>query len=383
MLKRRAMNGTGGNMAQDQTARAGEGPASLTEKFIVLLLFSLMLVGVYYVLKPFLLGLVFGGILAIAAWPIRSHLVRAGLSGAVAAGIMLVALLLFVLVPVVLVAPGLAVEMKALAEKMTAWFATAPQLPGWVTGLPLVGEPMTERWTSLVNQTPEAKAMLASYAEPARKFLTDAAMGLASSVVHLAVALVMATSVWARGTAMVDVLKDVLRRLGGPRLAELTDVAGNAVKGVFYGIVGTAAIQGGLMAAGLLIAGVPGAAALGFVTLILAISQFGGVLINFVWGGAAWWLYSTSGTGLAFWFVVAWGLFVTFIDNLLKPLLIGSSMKLPIMLVILGVFGGFISFGFLGLFIGPTLLAVAYDLLAAWRAQNVTGGKGAAPATSP
>jgi predicted PurR-regulated permease PerM len=69
----------------------------------------------------------------------------------------------------------------------------------------------------------------------------------------------------------------------------------------------------------------------------------------------------------AFWFVVLWGLLVTFSDNLLKPLLIGSSIKLPLMLVILGVFGGFLSFGFLGLFIGPTLLAVAFELLAAWR----------------
>lgn len=370
-------------MAEDEKVTAAGGPSSLTEKFIVLLLFSLMLGGVYLILQPFLLGLIFGGIVAIAAWPIRSFLVRAGLSGAMAASLMLLALLLFVLVPVVLAAPGLAGELRSLFEKGAAWIATAPRLPSWVTGLPLVGEPISQRWTGLVNQTPEAKAMLASYAEPARKFLTDAAVGLASSVVHLAVALVMATSVWARGAAMVDLLKDVLMRLGGERLAELIDVAGNTVKGVFYGIVGTAAIQGALMAAGLFIAGVPGAAPLGFVTLILAISQFGGVLINIVWGGAAWWIYATSGTGLTFWFVVVWGVFVTFIDNLLKPILIGSSMKLPIMLVILGVFGGFISFGFLGLFIGPTLLAVAYDLLAAWRAQSVTGDGKVPTATSP
>ena len=120
-----------------------------------------------------------------------------------------------------------------------------------------------------------------------------------------------------------------------------------------------------------MIAGVPGAAPLGFVTLLFAISQFGGVLINLVWGGAAWWLYARSGLDLAFWFVVAWGVMVTFIDNLLKPLLIGSSIRLPLMLGILGVFGGFLSFGFLGLFIGPTLLAVAFELLGAWRARKI------------
>lgn len=357
----------------DTQAQAGGRNSSLTEKFALLALFSLLVLGVYFILKPFITGIVFGGILAIAAWPVRAWLVRNGLSGPWAAVLMLVALLLFVLVPTLLTAPGLAVEVKDLAERLTALLATAPQLPGWITGLPWVGPKIADGWDGLIHQTPEAKAMMASYAEPVRKFLTDAAMGLASSVMHLGISLIVATTFWSSGGQTVDVLRDSLRRLGGERLAGLTMVAGNAVKGVFYGIVGTAAIQGLLMALGLLVAGVPAAAPLGFVTLILAISQFGGVLINLVWGGAAWWIYSTSGTGIAFWFVVVWGLFVTFMDNFLKPMLIGARMTLPIMLVILGVFGGFISFGFLGLFIGPTLLAVTYDLFAAWRRGDSSG----------
>lgn len=346
------------------------GNATLTEKFAVLLLFSLLLAGVYLVLRPFGLGLVFGCILAIAAWPVRAWLLRTGVGAPAAAVIMLITLLLFVLAPVVIAAPGLAVEVKSLAERGGMWIASSPVLPDWISGLPLVGDGIAAQWDALIHQTPAAKAMMASYAQPIRQFVTDAAMGLGSSVAQIAVALVVATSFWAGGAAVVKVLRDSLERLGGDKLASMTDVAGGAVRGVFYGIVGTAAIQGVLMTIGLLIAGVPGAAPLGFVTLILAISQFGGVLINLVWGGAAWWIYSTSGTGAAFWFVVAWGMFVTFIDNLLKPWLIGSSMKLPIMLVILGVFGGFISFGFLGLFIGPTLLAVAHDLFSAWRGQQ-------------
>lgn len=352
---------------ENQTA---SGNAPLAEKFAVLLLFSLLLAGVYLVLKPFGLGLVFGCILAIAAWPVRGALLRMGLSGTAAAVLMLLALLLFVLVPVVIAAPGLALEVKTLAERGNSWIASSPALPDWISGLPLVGDSIAAKWDGIIHQTPAAKAMIASYAQPVRQFVTDAAVGLASSVAQIAVALVVATSFWASGGGVVNVLRYSLERLGGAKLAAMTDVAGGAVRGVFYGIVGTAAIQGALMTIGLLIAGVPGAAPLGFVTLILAISQFGGVLINLVWGGAAWWIYSTAGTGAMFWFVIVWGLFVTFIDNLLKPWLIGSSMTLPIMLVILGVFGGFISFGFLGLFIGPTLLAVAHELFSAWRGQQ-------------
>lgn len=358
-------------MAEPGDARQlSGGNASLMEKFAVLLMFSLLLAGVYLVLKPFMLGLLFGLILAVSAWPLRQWLVRRGLTTTLAAGLMLAALLVFVMGPVLLMAPGLSVEVKLLAERGVTWFASMPQLPDWLTNLPLVGDKLAATWSGLINQTPESKALLASYVQPARQFLTDAAMGLATSVMDIAVALIVATSFWSSGDRMVPVLRESLARLGGPHLAALTDVATRATRGIFYGIVGTAAIQGLLMTVGLWLAGIPAAAPLGFVTLIFAISQFGGVLINFVWAGAAWWLYSRSGTDLAFWFVIVWGLMVTFSDNLLKPLLIGSSLKLPIMLVTLGVFGGFISFGFLGLFVGPTLLAVAFDLLAAWRGSR-------------
>jgi predicted PurR-regulated permease PerM len=346
------------------------GTASLMEKFALLLLFSLLLAGVYLVLKPFMLGLVFGAILAIAAWPLRSWLVARGLSGTMAAGLMLTLLLVFVLAPMAAAAPGLALSVKQLAEQGIVWVNSAPQLPAWITGLPLVGSKIAATWDGFLAQTPESKAMLMSYVQPARQFITDAALGLAASMMDIGLALIVATTFWSRGDRVALVLRDSLSRLGGPQLAALTDVAASATRGVFYGIVGTAAIQGLLMAIGLFLAGVPGAGPLGFVTLIFAISQFGGVLINIVWGGAAWWLYTHSGMGFAFWFVVAWGVMVTFSDNLLKPLLIGSSLKLPLMLVLLGVFGGFLSFGFLGLFIGPTLLAVAFELLAAWRQRK-------------
>lgn len=354
----------------DQARPFASSTASLMEKFALLLLFSLLLAGVYLVLRPFMLGLVFGAILAVAAWPVRCWLVRRGMSGATAAGLMLAALLVFVLVPVVVTAPGLAVGVKQLAEQGVDWLAASPQLPAWIADLPLVGPKLAATWNGVLAETPESKAMLMSYAQPVRQFITSAALGLAASVMDMGVALIVATSFWSRGDRMAEVLRDSLARLGGPQLAALTNVAASATRGVFYGIVGTAAIQGLLMALGLVLAGVPGAAPLGFVTLIFAISQFGGVLINLVWGGAAWWLYANGGMGFAFWFIAAWGVMVTFSDNLLKPWLIGSSLKLPLMLVILGVFGGFISFGFLGLFIGPTLLAVAFELLGAWRRRK-------------
>jgi len=121
------------------------------------------------------------------------------------------------------------------------------------------------------------------------------------------------------------------------------------------------------MGIGLAIAGVPGAPVLAFLTLVFSISQVLGPLIVVTWIGAAAWLYSQGDTGWAI-FMLVWGaLPISGSDNIVRPLLIQRGSAMPIGLVILGVFGGLIAFGFLGLFIGPALLAVAQGLLQAWR----------------
>jgi len=171
---------------------------------------------------------------------------------------------------------------------------------------------------------------------------------------------------WTNGDRLVAVLHDALRRLGGPLAERALDVAARAIRGVAYGVVGTAAIQALLMAIGLAVAGVPGAVMLGFVTLLLAISQIGGPLLILIWGGAAWWLF---GQDHQVWgvFMIVWGVFVSMVDNFIKPWLIGFGIEMPMSLTILGVFGGFLAFGFLGLFIGPTLIAIMFTMLQAWR----------------
>jgi len=135
---------------------------------------------------------------------------------------------------------------------------------------------------------------------------------------------------------------------------------------VAYGVVGTAVIQAVIMALGLLMAGVPGAVLLGFVTLLLALSQIGAPLIIAIWVGATIWLFGHDQQAWGV-FMIFWGLVVTVIDNFIKPFLIGFGVAIPLSLTILGVFGGFVAFGFLGLFIGPSLIAVGYTLLNAWR----------------
>jgi predicted PurR-regulated permease PerM len=210
-------------------------------------------------------------------------------------------------------------------------------------------------------------AALTLYADTVRAILLTAAGGLADSVVQIVLSLIVATMFWASGDVLARELHHIFRRLGGATGESLVDAAAGAVRSVAYGVIGTAVIQAVILTLGLAVAGVPGAATLGFIGLLLAISQIGGPLLVLIWGGAAWWLVGQDHPAWAV-FMVVWGLLVNTIDNILKPWLIGLGVDMPMTLTILGVFGGFVAFGFLGLFIGPTLIALAFILLRAWLA---------------
>jgi len=139
---------------------------------------------------------------------------------------------------------------------------------------------------------------------------------------------------------------------------------------VVNGVIGTAAAQALLALIGFLIAGVPGALVLGIVTFLLSLIPMGPPL---VWIPATAWLAWKGDYTYAV-FLGVWGTFIiSGVDNVLKPYLISRGGNLPLVIVLLGVFGGLIAFGFIGLFIGPTLLAVAYSLLMDWSATQAQG----------
>ena len=149
----------------------------------------------------------------------------------------------------------------------------------------------------------------------------------------------------------------------GRRAEYYIDLVAGTVQRVVNGVIGTAAAQAILALIGFLIAGVPGALVLGIVTFMLSLIPMGPPL---VWIPATAWLVWKGDYGLAI-FLGVWGTFViSGVDNVLKPYLISRGGNLPLVIVLLGVFGGLIAFGFIGLFIGPTLLAVAYSLLIDW-----------------
>ena len=354
-------------------AATSTGTTQLLERAFLLLLFAGLLLGILAVLRPFATGILFGAILAIAAWPLRDFLLRRGLKRGLAATLLLLLALAVVVLPLMAMAPGLGERLTQGAGRLRDYLAGAPQLPPRLAGLPFVGERLASMWDKVLLAKGSLRTVLGPYSAELRQMFVAAAGALGQSVLQIILSLVVATFFWVSGDALAATLRDILRRLAGATADAALDVAAGAVRSVAYGVVGTAIIQAVIMAIGLAIAGVPGAVLLGFVTLLLALSQIGAPLIIVVWAGAAVWLFGQDQQGWGI-FMIFWGLVVTVIDNFIKPFLIGVGVEMPLSLTILGVFGGFVAFGFLGLFIGPTLIAIGFTLLETWR-----GAPGAMP----
>jgi predicted PurR-regulated permease PerM len=336
------------------------------ERIVLILLFIGLLAGVLAVLRPFTTSILFGAALASSAWPLRQAMVRRGVGHSAAALILLVLSLALIVVPIVLIAPHLADQLEHGMRRTEAYFATTPEQPQWLTTVPLIGKQLALAWDQVVAVQGDLRAALEPYVADIRRELISVAQAMADSAVQALLSMIIATMFWINGDALIETLHQSLQRLGGAAADQTLVVAAGAIRGVVYGVVGTAVVQALVLAIGLAIAGVPGAAILGFVALLLAISQIGAPLLVLIWGGAAFWLFGQDHQLLGI-FMIIWGLFVSILDNFLKPWLIGFGIAMPLSLTILGVFGGFVAFGFLGLIIGPTLIAIIFTLLQAWR----------------
>lgn len=339
--------------------------ATLIERVIALAVFGALLLGVALVLRPFVTGILFGTILVIATWPMREWLVRNGAPTAVAATLLLLVALATIGAPTIILAPGLGDRLVDGIQAVQAYIAATPTLPDWLAQIPFAKETLGRLWADLANPASAFQEIIAPYSAELRRALIEVARAFAEGVFQFFVALAVATMLWLRGDALAETTKDITERLGGATAGAALNLAADSVRGVAYGVVGTAAVQAIIMAIGLMIAGVPGAGLLGFLTLIISLSQFG-VLLVLVWGGAAWWLFSAGLPGWAI-FIIVWGVFVSTVDNFIRPWLVSFGAALPLTVIFLGVLGGFFAFGFLGLFIGPTLLGVFFKLLQVWR----------------
>lgn len=321
--------------------------------------------GCLYVLRPFLAAILFAAAVVISSWPLYQRLLRR-MRGhrTIAALTMTLSLTLLVIIPLALVAWNLADNIGNAFDQLRYALSHGELLPpAWIRDIPLIGEQIDLYLRQLVASREQMLQLAQRMVEPARRWLLAGGIMLGTGVVQMSLAAFVSFFFYRDGETLMTVIGAAMRRIMGEEAESVTDIVSQTVRGVMYGLLGTALAQALVAALGFALAGVPAVLLLSVLVFVSSLIPVGPPVI---WGGAAVWLFSQGETGWGI-FMLVWGFFaISGVDNIVRPVLISRGSSLPFLLTLLGVLGGVIAFGFVGLFIGPTLLAVGYSLLSGW-----------------
>jgi len=325
----------------------------------------LLSLGCLYVLKPFLPAILFAAAVVISSWPLYLRLLTAMHGRRTPAALtMTLSLTLLVIIPLAIVAYNLADDVATTFGQMRYSLEHGELLPpAWIRDIPFLGDTIDAYLRELVASREQMLALAQRMVEPARHWLLAGGLMLGTGVVQMSLAAFVSFFLYRDGKALIAVLAVMMAKVMGDGAESVSDTISQTTRGVMYGLLGTALAQGLVAAVGFAMAGVPAVPLLSVLVFVLSLVPVGPPLVS---GSAAVWLFSQGETGWGV-FMVIWGtVLISGVDNVVRPMLISRGTSLPFLLTLLGVLGGVIAFGFVGMFIGPVLLAVGYSLMSEW-----------------
>ncbi len=317
----------------------------------------------FQILRPFVIPIIWGIIIAVAIYPVYEYL-RTLLkdSPRVSSTLVTVGMLVILVWPAVLVGGLLVENVEMVVNHLRDGTLIVPPPPQGLESWPLIGEPLANIWHlasvniegALVQVKPQLM-MLASW-------LLSVVTGTGLAILQFFVAVIIAGVLLAYSAAGSHLAHSIGRRLAGDRGDELATLAEATVRNVARGVLGVALIQSLLASVGFFIAGIPAAGFWAFLCLILGVVQIGVLPIMIP---VVLYVFSTTDTVTAILFLI-WSIFVSVIDNILKPIFMGRGLEVPMVVIFMGAIGGMLLSGIIGLFIGAVVLTLGYKLFLAW-----------------
>ena len=335
----------------------------------------LVVLGCLKVLLPFASAILWAIVLCLSTWPFHERLkeyLHLHQSRSLLALLMTVSLAIVAVAPFAIAFWSLSEQAKevtrTVAHEIENW---PPPMPRWVSDLPTVGPRLKSYWEEpSPGEAAQRSAQVTHLMTDAKTVTVHVVRAIGRGMWQTLLSLFVAFFLYRDGETLAARLRAVLMRIVGvDRGDRMLEVAHSTIIGVIFGILGTALIQGLVAEIGFAGARVPGAFLLAFLTFALSIIPFGPALI---WAPAVIWLFHQGSHGAAI-FLLVWSIGAHLaVEAFIKPLLISRGGTMPLVLVLLGVLGGATAFGFIGVFLGPTLLAVGYRWLDDWSAEVAT-----------
>lgn len=315
------------------------------------------------IVEPFLIPIVWGVIIATAGLPgylrLQGWMRGRGTAAAVAFTLLL---LITLLVPAALLSTTLVDAAQILAEQLRHGTPQLPPPPESIRGWPVIGQPLSDFWELASENIYTAVQKLAPQLKAVGKWLLSSAAGVGLGTLQFMLAILIAGAILSRSEQARNFAHAVAERIADERGEQLLQVADDTVRNVARGILGVAFIQAVAAGIGFLAVGMPGAGLWALICLLLSVIQLGVLPVTLP---AVFYVISTSDTAVAIAFT-AWMVFVSVIDNILKPILLGRGAKVPMLVIFVGAIGGFLTAGILGLFVGAVTLVLGYKLFLSW-----------------
>jgi len=317
----------------------------------------------FKIVEPFIIPIIWGIIIAIAAYPLYSRLRTAlGDRHKLAATGFTFAFLIIMIVPTVLLTETLIEGLKMVADKIKDGSLSIPPPPEGLDKLMLIGEPLAKFWLLASENIHSALVQLTPALKIIGSWLLSAATGAGMAILHFIVAIIVAGILLANSSGSDKIARAITQKLADKKGADFADLTEATVRSVANGILGVALIQSILAGLGFMVFGVPAAGLWALLCLLLSIAQIGiaPIVVPIII-----YLFYTADTFTAMAFL-AWNIPISLIDNILKPILLGRGVKTPMAVIFIGAIGGLLSAGVIGLFIGAVVLALGYELFLLW-----------------
>jgi predicted PurR-regulated permease PerM len=325
-----------------------------------------LMAATFWILSPFLGAIIWAVMIVVATWSAMLR-VQAWVGNRrwIAVTTMSVILLLVLIVPL-----GAAVgTIVSHVDDIIAWAKGlrdfhVPPPPSWLASVPLAGERLVTFWNEVAVEGMQVLiARITPYAGALTTWFVAQVGNVGALFLQFVLTVIAAAVLYANGEEAADWALRFGARTGGDRGEAAVRLSGQAIRSVARGVVVTAIVQAAVGGIGLWLAGVPFATLLTALMFLLAVAQVGAALVL---AGATMWLYWTGSAGWGTFLLVVTVIAAT-LDNVLRPILIKQgAADLPLLLIFVGVIGGLITFGLIGIFIGPLVLAVTHTLLRAW-----------------
>ena len=324
---------------------------------------ALLIAWCFQILRPFIIPVIWGTIIAIALYPVCRKLSNLlGNRIKVAAAIITLIILLIIILPCIQMVSSMVDGMTYLNGRIQSGEIKVPPPPENIDSWPVIGNLLKSRWQEASENLMTTLTRFAPQLKTISLKLVESALGTTMGLLQFALSIIIAGVLMANAKGGGKLARELFVSLAGRRGDDFADISTITIRNVVKGILGVALIQGLLAGMGFMIAGVPGAGVWAFLCIFLAIIQIG--IAPVVIPVIIYMFYNADTLTAAL--LMVWLILVMLSDNFLKPVLLGRGAPVPMLVIFLGSIGGFISMGFIGLFIGAVVLSLGFKLFQAW-----------------